>query len=146
VIRQYAGNAGIFADNTGGDYDINFTITGNTVAEPGGGTFAGIAVTAGAPTPANDDIDVCLNMIGNNASTGDPANANDIIIGGGSSGLGSIRLPGLSPSSNPTQAQVEAFVLGNNNVAGTAVTAYVDAPATFNSTFLGGAACVAPSQ
>jgi methionine-rich copper-binding protein CopC len=145
-IRQYKGNAGIFADNTAGNYNLDLTITGNTTAEPGANAFAGLALAAGAPASA-DDIDVCANITGNNFSAGDPTNSNDIILGGGASGASSIRLPGLVPSGTEAarQTQVQSFVLGNNNVAGTVVTAYVDSPATFASTFIGGAACTSPS-
>lgn len=145
VIRRYNGNAGIYADNTGGNYDVNLTITGNTTAEPGVGAFAGLALAAGAPASAND-IDVCASITGNDFSAGDPANASDIILGGGASGASSIRLPGLVPSGTEAarQAQVQSFLLANNNVAGTVVSAYVDAPATFASTFIGGAACTTP--
>jgi Ca2+-binding RTX toxin-like protein len=146
TIRQYKGNAGIFADNTAGNYDLNATITGNTTAEPGVNAFAGLALAAGAPASA-DDIDVCANITGNNFSAGDPTNSNDIILGGGASGASSIRLPGLVPSGTEAQrqTQVQTFVLGNNNVAGTVVTAYVDSPATFATTFIGGAACTTPT-
>jgi len=145
-IRQYKGNAAIFADNTGGNYDINATITGNTAAEPGSGAFAGLALTAGGPT-TSDDIDVCANITGNNFSAGDPSNSNDIILGGGASGASTMRLPGLVPSGTEAQrqTQVQTFVLNNNNTAGTVVTAYVDSPATFASLFIGGAACTSPS-
>ena len=74
-------------------------------------------------------------MTGNNVSAGDPANANDIILGGGASGGSQIRLPGLASA---TQSGVQNFVLANNNTAGTVVSAYVDAPATFATAFSGG--------
>jgi len=57
-----------------------------------------------------------------------------------STGGSSIRLPGYSGT---TLADVQNFILGNNNIAGTTVNAYVDAPATAAS-FVGGAACVTP--
>jgi hypothetical protein len=141
-IRQYNGNAAIFADNTGGTYAADFTITGNTAAEPGIGAFAGLALAAGAPLSA-DNIDVCAKIGGlgaerNDFSAGDPANANDVILGV-STGGSSIRLPGYAGA---TLADVQNFVLGNN-FAGTAVTAYVDPPATA-ANFTGGAACALP--
>ena len=146
IIRNYTGNAAIFADNTGGSYDVNAIISNNTAAEPGPGAFAGLALAAGAPASA-DDIDVCASILNNNFSAGDPANANDIIVGGGASGASSIRLPGLVPAGTELQrqTQVQAFILANNNVAGTVVSAFVDAPATFASTFIGGAACTTPT-
>ena len=84
-IRRYNGNAAIFADNTGGTYDVNLTLTGNLTAEGGAGAFAGLALAAGSPSSA-DDIDVCAKIGGagaerNDFSDGDPANANDFILG-----------------------------------------------------------------
>jgi hypothetical protein len=144
TIQQYHGNAGIFADNTGGSYTVNANITGNTIRQPGTGAFAGIALTAGAVS-TTDTINVCANVTGNDASTGDPANANDIIVGGGASGNSHMRFPGLTPSGTEAtrQAQVQSFVLANNNFAGTVVSAFTDN--TFTNTFVaGGAACPTP--
>jgi len=137
-IRQYLGNAGIYLDNTGGNYAVNLNITGNTTAEPGASAFSGLALAAGAPG-TGDTIPVCANITGNNFSAGDPSNSNDVIVGV-STGGSSMRLPGYSGS---TVADVQNFILGNNNLAGTTVTAYFDAPATATS-FVGGAACVTP--
>jgi hypothetical protein len=140
-IHGYAGNAGIYADNTGGTYDLNLTATGNVTGTPGAGAFAGIAVAAGAPASA-DDIDVCLQLGGaaalrNNFSAGDPSNSNDIIAGI-STAASTIRLPGYTGS---TLAEVQTFLFNNNNFAGTVVTAYSDVAAT---NFTGGAACPTP--
>jgi uncharacterized protein YdeI (BOF family) len=142
-IRRYNGNAGIFADNTGGNYNVDLTITGNLTAEPGPGAFAGLALAAGAPLSA-DDIDICALIGGagalrNDFSAGDPANANDMILGI-STGASSIRLPGYAGAS---LADVQTFVFNNNNFAGTVVTAYVDPPATA-ANFIGGAVCNLP--
>jgi hypothetical protein len=142
-ILGYEGNAGLFADNTDGTYDLNLTLTGNRVAEPGGGAFAGLALAAGAPSSA-DDIDVCAQIGGagalqNDFSTGDLSNSNDVILGVSTS-ASSMVLPGYAGAS---LLDVQSFVLSNNNVAGTVVTAYVDAPATA-ANFTGGAACPTP--
>ncbi|MGE4070425.1 MAG: Ig-like domain-containing protein [Lysobacterales bacterium] len=142
-IRRYSGNAAIFADNTGGNYTVNLTATGNVAAEPGGGAFAGLALTAGAPA-SSDAVAVCAQLGGagalrNDFSAGDPANANDIILGV-STGGSSMRLPGYAGAS---LAAVQTFVFNNNNFAGTAVTAYIDPPATA-ANFTGGAACPLP--
>ena len=51
-----------------------------------------------------------------------------------------MRLPGYAGT---TLTDVQNFILANNNVAGTTVTASFDAPATAAS-FIGGAACVTP--
>jgi hypothetical protein len=144
TILQYHGNAGLYADNTGGSYAVIANVTNNVIAEPGAGAFAGIAMTAGGPV-SSDTITVCANITGNDASAGDPSNANDIILGGGASGSSFLTLPGLVPTGTEAQrqTQVQNFVLANNNFAGTVVSAYVDAPATFASTFKGGAPCAA---
>jgi len=138
IIRQYSGNAGIYMDNTDGNYGVNLNITGNTTAEPGPSVFAGLALAAGAPA-TSDAILVCANITGNNFSAGDPNNGNDVFVAV-STGGSSMRLPGYSGS---TLADVQNFILGNNNVAGTTVTASFDAPATA-ANFVGGAACATP--
>jgi hypothetical protein len=51
-----------------------------------------------------------------------------------------MRLPGYGGA---TLTDVQNFVLANNNVAGTVVFAYADAPATA-ANFTGGAACPTP--
>lgn len=138
-ILQYAGNAGIYADNTGGDYDVNLTVTGNTLAQPGPFAFAGIALAAGAPS-STDDIDICANIAGNDVSAGDPNGFADIYMGV-STGASSIRLPGYAGSST---TDVENYLKANNlNSGATEVFVYVDAPATAGN-FVGGAACPAP--
>ena len=133
IIRNYSGNAGIYADNTGGDYDLNFTCTGNTAAEPGPGAFAGLALAAGGPT-TNDDIDIFARITGNNFSTGDPNNANDIIVGGGANGASTIKLAGAGGPADgvafASLAAVQTFLFNNNNTVGTVASAYTDAPAT----------------
>ncbi|HYU25785.1 MAG TPA: hypothetical protein VEO74_11315, partial [Thermoanaerobaculia bacterium] len=138
VIRNYGGNAGIYDDNTGGNYSVNLNITGNTTAEPGAGAFAGLAVTAGAPS-STDAITVCANITGNDFSAGDPNDFADIVLGV-STAASTMRLPGYAGS---TVADVQTFVFTNNNVPGTAVFAYVDSPAT-DANFTGGAACPTP--
>jgi hypothetical protein len=146
IIRRYSGNAGIYADNTGGDYDLNFTCTGNTAAEPGSGAFAGLALAAGGPT-TNDDIDIFARITGNNFSTGDPNNANDIIVGGGANGASTIKLAGTSGPADgiafASTAAVQTFLFNNNNTVGTVASAYTDAPATV-AMFLGAGATNPP--
>ncbi|HWT14739.1 MAG TPA: Ig-like domain-containing protein [Patescibacteria group bacterium] len=142
-IYGYSGNAAIYADNTGGTYNLDATITGNVADTPGPGAFAGLALSAGAPSSA-DDIDVCAQVGGagalaNNFANADPVNANDIIVGV-STGASSMRLPGYAGASLAT---VEALLLSQNNFASTAVSAYVDAPATA-ANFTGGASCQTP--
>ena len=143
-IRRYGGNAAVFADNTGGAYNVNATLQGNLGDEAGAGAFAGLALTAGAPA-SSDDIDVCAQIGGagalrNDFHAGDPANSNDIILGV-STGNSSMRLPNYAGA---TLADVQNFVFGNNNFAGTAVAAFVDAPATPANFTGGAAACPTP--
>ena len=142
VIRQYKGNAGIFADNTGGSYTANFTITGNTTAEPGASSFAGLAVTNGSPG-SGDTIQVCADIKNNDFSAGDPTNANDIIVGASGAAAGhTFVLPGLATF---TEAGVETFIKNNNVLpANTAVSAFVDVPVTFSSFTGTGTSCPTP--
>jgi hypothetical protein len=64
TILQYLGNAAIYADNTGGSYTANFTLQGNTAAQPGATTFAGLAITNGSPG-SGDTINVCADVKNN---------------------------------------------------------------------------------
>jgi hypothetical protein len=129
TILQYLGNAAIYADNTGGSYTANFTVTGNTAAQPGAGAFAGLAITNGSPGSA-DTINVCADIKNNDFSAGDPANANDIIVGASGAAAGhTFNLPGYAGGAN--LANVQSFIQNNNlNPGTTAVTAYTDAPVT----------------
>ena len=146
-IHGYSGNFGISADNTastGGAYNVDLTITGNVTDTPDtdGSSFGGLGLTAGAPPPANNDIDVCANVTGNDFSNGDPTNSNDIIAGGGSDANSTLRLPGLVTT---TLAGAAAFLKANNlNSATTAVNTYSDRPGGA-SPFIGGPACATPS-
>jgi hypothetical protein len=143
TIREYNA-AGIFADNTGGTYAANFTITGNTTNEPAGGAFAGLLLSAGA-TSSSDDVDVCAQIGGSTAaerndfSAGDPSDALDVYVSVGAP-LSSIRLPGYAGT---TLTDVQNFIFGNNSVPGTTVTANADPPATA-ANFTGGASCPTP--
>jgi hypothetical protein len=109
TIRQYLGNAGIYADNTGGNYNADLTITGNTTDQPGAGVFAGLALTAGAPS-SSDDIDVCANMTGNNFSAGDPNDANEDPRRG-HRGINLAAAGACSGDEAARQVQVQSFVL-----------------------------------
>jgi VCBS repeat-containing protein len=142
TILQYLGNAAIYADNTGGSYAANFTITGNTAAQPGAGVFAGLAITNGSPG-SGDTINVCADIKNNNFSEGDPANANDIIVGASGALAGhTFNLPGYAGGANLTN--VQNFIQNNNLFAGTVVTAYVDAPATAAAFTGTGTSCNTP--
>lgn len=141
TIYGYNGNAGIYADNTGGTYDVSLTATGNTTGTPGVNAYAGFAMAAGSPT-TGDDIDVCADIATNNFSDGDPSNSHDIVLGV-STGSSSMRLVGYS--SPNTLIAVENYLTNKNNYAGTVAHAYVDVPATETANFIGVAgACGAP--
>jgi hypothetical protein len=129
TILQYLGNAAIYADNTGGSYTANFTITGNTAAQPGAGALYALAITNGSPGSA-DTINVCADIKNNDFSAGDPANANDIIVGASGAAAGhTFNLPGYAGGAN--LANVQSFIQNNNlNPGTTAVNAYTDAPVT----------------
>jgi hypothetical protein len=149
-IHQIHGNAHIYADNTGGSYTANFTITGNTLdgAQPPN-WFAGIAVTNGSPT-SSDTVNVCAKIGGSTA-----AEKNTLNLGGnlgiivGSSGAASghtFNLPGLSTS---TEAGVESFLLNNNTsspAGGFTTDAFADAPATFAAFTGNGTSCPTPTS
>lgn len=138
-IRQYGGGAGIYDDNTGGNYGLNLTITGNVMTEPGSGAFAGLVLTAGAPG-SGDDIDVCADITGNDFSTAEASDSLDVLMAV-STAASSMRLPGYVGT---TTSDVQSFVQANNvNGATTAVFAYTDPPAT-DANFIGGAACAQP--
>jgi hypothetical protein len=143
VIRNYSGNAGLFFDNTGGSYTANFTITGNTTAEPGGGAFAGLALTNGG-SGSTDTINVCATITGNDFSAGDPSDSNDIIVGASGAAIGhTFNLPGYAGGAN--LANVQTFIQNNNlNPGSTAVVAYTDPPVT-PAAFTGtGTSCPTP--
>jgi Bacterial cadherin-like domain/Bacterial Ig domain/RTX calcium-binding nonapeptide repeat (4 copies) len=146
TIQHIHGNAHIYADNTGGSYTANFTITGNTLggAQPPN-WFAGIAVTNGSPT-SNDTVNVCAKIGGST-----PAEKNTLNLGGnlgiivGSSGAASghpFVLPGLTTS---TEAGVESF-MQNNNTGSFTSDAYADSPATFGAFTGTGTSCPTPSS
>jgi hypothetical protein len=141
TIRQYDG-AGIYADNTDGSYTANFTITGNTTAEPDANAFAGLVLTNGAPG-SGDTVKVCAKVSSNDFSTGDPGNSADILVGVSGAAAGhTFNLPGYTGS---TLANVQTFLANANlNSSATAVSAYADSPAPV-SAFTGiGTSCPTP--
>ncbi|HEX3067098.1 MAG TPA: hypothetical protein VHX14_00875, partial [Thermoanaerobaculia bacterium] len=142
-IRQYGGNAGLYFDNTGGSYTANFTITGNVTAEPGGGAFAGLALTNGAAS-STDTINVCATITGNDFSAGDPSDSNDVIVGASGSAAGhTFNLPGYAGGAN--LANVQTFIQNNNlNPGATAVVAYTDPPVTAAAFTGTGTGCPTP--
>jgi hypothetical protein len=143
TIRNWHGNFGISADNTGGNYNLNATITGNTVLQPSATSFSGLGMAAGAPSSA-DDIDVCAAITGNDFSASSPAAVNIDVLIGVSGSASSIRLPGYAGT---TLANVQTFVQNNQLNAGTTtVSAYDDnGNGTTAPSFIGGAACTSPT-
>ncbi|HYG75303.1 MAG TPA: putative Ig domain-containing protein [Planctomycetota bacterium] len=150
-IHQIAGNCHIFADNTGGSYTANFTIQGNTLSTPGVGSFAGIAITNGAPfdptSPPGDTVNVCAKIGGSTAAEKNTLNLSGglgIVVGSsGQNGGHTFNLPGYGGGAN--EANIEAFLSANN--AGSFTTdAYADAPATFAAFTGTGTGCPTPAS
>jgi VCBS repeat-containing protein len=133
-IHQIHGNAHIFADNTGGSYTANFTITGNVLdgAQPPN-WFAGIAITNGSPdSPAlHDTVNVCAKIGGAAAAEKNTLNLSGnlgVIVGSSGAASGHVfNLPGYSGGANLTN--VANFIQGNN-LGSFTTDAYADAPAT----------------
>ena len=140
TIRNWHGNFGISADNTGGNYNLNTTITGNTVLNPSATSFSGLGLAAGAPSSA-DDIDVCAAITGNDFSASSPAAVNIDVLIGVSGSASSIRLPGYA--GNNLNA-VQTFVQNNQLNPGTTVVSAFDDNGNATS-FIGGAACTSPT-
>src|SRR5690606_32080942 len=107
-IRQYAGNAAIYADNTGGSYTANFTIRNNLAAEPGVLAFTGLALTNGAPG-SSDTINVCADIRNNDFSAAAPGILSDIMVAASGAATGhTFNLPGLPQP--PTLSGVQEFI------------------------------------
>jgi hypothetical protein len=138
IIQNYDGNAGIFMDNTGGSYTVNATIIGNTTRQPGAGAFAGLALTNGSPS-SGDTTNVFARISNNDFSGGDPANANDIIVGasGSAAATHTFTLSGATAADVASLAAIQSFLKNANNLNGasanTVVTAFTDAPVTVSA-------------
>ena len=127
-IRNWNGNAAMFFDNTGGSYAANFTITGNTMAEPDANSFASLALTNGGNL-TSDTVNVCAVIGGagalKNTITGTAALADLYLGSSGQNGGHTFNLPGYAGASN--LINVQNFVIGNNTFSGGAtVSAYDD--------------------
>ncbi|MBI4910060.1 MAG: putative Ig domain-containing protein [Acidobacteria bacterium] len=148
-IHQIKGNAHIYADNTGGSYTANFTITGNTFDTPGTGWFTGIAITNGSPASA-DTVNVCADIGGAGALVNtfnfvnNPNSALFMYNAGAAAGH-TFRFPGANVSST---ANIEAFVNGRNIFIGNTVTTHVEIQP--NATLAGfsntGTSCPTPAS
>ncbi len=145
-IRNWAGNAAMFFDNTGGSYTANFTIQNNIMAEAGAGSFSTLALTNGGNLTA-DTVNVCAVIGGaaagvKNTFTGTAALAAVYLGSSGQNGGHTFNLPGYAGASN--LANVTTFVTGNNTFAGGAnVQAYDDNGGQGSFTGVG-AGCATP--
>ena len=141
TILHYDGG-GIYADNTDGSYTANFTITGNTTAEPDANAIAGLLITNGSPS-SGDTVNVCAKITGNDFSAGDPGNSSDVFVGASGAAAGhTFNLPGYVGA---TTAAVQSFIASANmKPSATAVTAFTD-PGVPVSAFTGtGTGCPTP--
>jgi len=141
-IRNWA-SAGLYFDNTGGSYTANFTIQGNTIADPGETAFSALALTNGSPT-SSDAVNVCavIGGLSPNTFSGATTLADVFLTASGAATGHAFNLPGYVGSS---LANVQTFVAGNNVITGGAaylVTA--DAPATAAAFTGAGTTCPTP--
>jgi hypothetical protein len=131
TIHQIHGNGHIYADNTGGSYTANFTITGNTLdgAQPPN-WFGGILMTNGAPASA-DTVNVCAKIGGATAAEKNALNLSGnigVFVDAAGAATGhAFNLPGYSGGANLTN--VQNFIQGNNTGSFT-TSAITDPPAT----------------
>ena len=141
-IREYSNLAGInLSVINGSASQMNATITGNTISDPG--TFASNGILAQAGAAVGDDDVLCVDIGGAGAL------ANSLVGSGANGGTdfrvrqrfsATVRLPGYVGGATDTAAVV-AFIQGRNTGAETG-SATVQAP---GPGFLGGAACASPS-
>jgi hypothetical protein len=135
-VRQYANPYGILINTKEGSSNLNATVTGNTVANPGSFAINGIRVDAGAT--AGDSGTLCAAVTGNSVADSGPGADTDIRLRQRFNTT--IRLPGYGGANNDLTA-VNSFVAGNN--AGSDVSsAHNVGGGGFG--FVGGAACITP--
>jgi hypothetical protein len=144
-IHQIRGNGHIYADNTGGSYAANFTITGNTLDTPDlAGWFTGIAVTNGSPS-STDTVNVCAKIGGSTPAEKNTlnlaSNLGVIVASSGQGGGHTFNLPTYAGGAN--LANVQNFIQGNNTGSFT-TNAYVDFPATASAFTGTGTTCPTP--
>jgi hypothetical protein len=139
-------SSGLYFDNTGGTYTANFTIQGNTIAEPGPSAFSTLSLTNGAPA-STDTINVCAAIGGGSAAlrntfTG-PTNVADVwLIASGAATGHTFNLPGYAGGST---AAVQSFVGANNTISGGATYVVSTDPPVTASAFTGtGSTCPTP--
>ncbi len=139
TVQRYNGNGGIYADNTGGSYSVDMTVTGNTFRQAGTNVFAGLAVTNGSPS-SGDTTNVVLRALNNDFSdSSDPAGGGaDIYVtaSGSSAGTHTFTLSGAAAADVASLSAIQTFLKNNNNLNGasaaTLTYASVDAPVTLS--------------
>jgi hypothetical protein len=138
-VHQYANPYGILINTKEGSSNLNATVTGNTVANPGTFAINGIRIDAGA-TSANggDSGTLCAVVTGNSVAGSGPGADTDIRLRQRFNTT--IRLPGYGGTNNDVAA-VNAFVAGNN--AGSDASS-VENVGGGGGGFVGGAACITP--
>jgi hypothetical protein len=112
-LYQYSNGAGIGFINSGGNPAMNFTITGNTIADPGAHASHGIYGEDGAVS--GDNGTVCAAITGNSIAGSGQGGA-DIELD--QNDATTIKLPGYTGGSRNTGA-VESFLQGGNDGDGT---------------------------
>ncbi len=149
VIRNWHGNGGMFFDNTGGTYTANFSIKGNTIAEPGAGSFCDLCLTNGANL-SSDKVNVCAEIGGATAGEknnfGGPTGRADIVLVSSGSTTGhTYSLPGYGGTIHDFAA-INAFVASHNTIIAGSTLTYQssDDNGAGGLGFVGGAACGTP--
>lgn len=113
---------GIFIQNNNGTATVNATVFGNTVAEPGGFSFAGLNVDIGAgvagdASKANVVIGSATNAaLKNDFSAGDPSNFSDVNLSLNTPAGGFLN---LSKNGSVAATAVQVIKDNNNNPATT---------------------------
>lgn len=145
TIRQY-NNFGIFVQAGGtatvGSGNLNVTVTGNVVANPGTAIFAKNGFQLNAGTLPGETYQVCLSLGGAGA-------LRNTLVGSGTDGgtdfrlrqrqSTTVRLPGYGGANND-DAAVVTFAQGNNNLGGTPTGSAANTVPTGGG-WIGGAAC-----
>ena len=138
---EYANPYGILVVTKEGSSNLDATVTGNTVKDPGTFALNGIRIDAGAA--AGDNGTLCVNLSGNDA-TGSGLMTDDIRLRQRFNTT--IRLPGYAGANNDTAA-LNAFVAGNNDPPGATPPPTVSSAHNVGgggSGFIGGAGCMTP--
>ncbi len=143
VLRQYANVAGINLTMNDGDSNLDATVRGNTIANPGGFALYGVQFRSGT-TGGTETFTTCLDL-------GHPSTASlkNTLTGSGAPtdirvrklANTSIRLPGYAGGAADTAA-VNAYLQSRNDAGGTPT---VSTSAAGTGTFIGSGTCNLPS-